>query len=214
MKAAIVGLGNIGSQVAANLMAGRQEIIVVDKGDGRANALAKTSDGKAQAATLSAAIAEADIVILAIYFDTIKKLVAENQEKLAGKIVVDPSNPIAPDGKGGFKKLIPQDQSAGKILAGLLPRTAKLVKAFGTVAAASLKSGANRSPERVALFYASDDGAAGNAVAKLIAVSGFDALGGAYWRAAGATAIAVAFACWRIFRVRQVRRRMLEETFS
>jgi predicted dinucleotide-binding enzyme len=173
MKTAIIGLGNIGKQVATNLVAGGQRVIVADHGAAKAEAFAKDSGGKARAVSVAAAIAEADIIIFAVYFDAIKSLLAEFRDKLAGKIIVDPSNPIAPDGSGGFKKTIPADQSSGQTLAGLLPSGAKLVKAFGTVAAASLQSGARRSPEPNVLFYASDDRNAGNAVAELIKASGF-----------------------------------------
>ena len=40
-----------------------------------------------------------------------------------------PSNPIALDGEGSFKKIIPADQSSGQIIAGLLSEGAELVKA-------------------------------------------------------------------------------------
>jgi predicted dinucleotide-binding enzyme len=65
-----------------------------------------------------------------------------------GKIVVDPSNPVGPDGKGGMRKTIPKDESSGQIVADLLPKGARFVRAFGTLAAGSLTSGARRSPER------------------------------------------------------------------
>jgi predicted dinucleotide-binding enzyme len=58
----------------------------------------------------------------------------------------------------------------------LLPPGAKIVKAFGTLGAASLKTGARRSPEPNVLFYASDDRDAGNVVAELIKASGFAAV--------------------------------------
>jgi len=87
--------------------------------------------------------------------------------------VVDPSNPIAPDGSGGFKKIIPEAQSSGRVLASLLPPDARLVKAFGTLGAGSLKTGARHTPEPYVLFYAGDDRDAGNAVAELIRTSGF-----------------------------------------
>src|ERR1700752_2331090 len=161
MRTAIIGLGNIGKQVAANLVAGGQAVLVADHSDAKAQAFARESGGKAKAVSVAEAIAEADIVILAIYFDAIKSLFAEFRKQLTGKIIVDPSNPIAPDGSGGFKKTIPADQSSGQILAGLLPPGAKLVKAFGSLAAASLKSGARRSPDPAVLFYASDDRDAG-----------------------------------------------------
>jgi 8-hydroxy-5-deazaflavin:NADPH oxidoreductase len=173
MNVAIIGLGNIGSLVAQNLIAGGQQVIVADHGPSKAQDFAKISGGMARAASVAAAIDEANMLVLAIYFNAIQSLLKEYRDKLDGKIVIDPSNPIAPDGKGGFKKTIPQDQSSGQILAALLPDGAKLVKAFGTLGAASLKSGARHSPEPYTLFYASDDRDAGNAVADLIKVSGF-----------------------------------------
>ena len=173
MKTAVIGVGNIGKQVALNLIAGGQDVIVADHGPTKATEFAKASGGRARAASVADAINDADITIFAVYFNAIKELFAEYRNKLVGKIVVDPSNPIGPDGSGGFKKIIPQDQSSGQILAALLPPGAKFVKAFGSLAAESLKSGARRSLEPNVLFYASDDRDAGNAVADLIKASGF-----------------------------------------
>jgi 8-hydroxy-5-deazaflavin:NADPH oxidoreductase len=173
MKTAIIGLGNIGSVVAQNLMAGGQHVIVADHGPTKAQDFAKSSGGKARALSVAAAIDEANIIVLAIYLNAAQELLQEHGKKLVDKIIVDPSNPIAPDGAGGFKKIIPQDQSSGQILSSLLPAGAKFVKAFGTLAAGSLKSGARHSPEPYVLFYASDDRDAGNAVADLIKASGF-----------------------------------------
>jgi 8-hydroxy-5-deazaflavin:NADPH oxidoreductase len=173
MKAAVIGLGNIGSVVAQNLIAGGQHVIVADHGPTKAQDFVKSSGGKARALSVPAAIDEAEIIVLAIYLNAAQGLLQEYGRKLVGKIIVDPSNPIAPDGAGGFKKIIPQDQSSGQILSSLLPAGAKFVKAFGTLAAGSLKSGARHSPEPYVLFYASDDRDAGNAVADLIKASGF-----------------------------------------
>ncbi len=176
MKIGIIGLGHIGKQVALNLIAGGQQVIVADHGPTTAQEFAQASKGKARAVSVAAAIDEADIIIFAVYFDAIKELLSEYRNKLAGKIIVDPSNPIAPDGAGGFKKIIPEDKSAGQILASLLPPGARFVKAFGTLAAPTLKSGARRSPEPNVLFYTSDDRVAGDTVAELIRASGFAAI--------------------------------------
>ena len=173
MKTAIIGLGNIGTQVAANLIAGGQSVTVADHSPIKAADLAKASGGKARAASVADAIADADIIVFAVYFNAIQELLGEYRNELPGKIVVDPSNPIAPDGSGGFKKIIPQDQSSGQILAALLPPGAKFVKALGSLSAQSLQSGARHTPEPYVLFYASDDRDAGNAVADLIKASGF-----------------------------------------
>jgi predicted dinucleotide-binding enzyme len=173
MKTAIIGLGNIGKQVATNLVAGGQSVIVADHSPSKAADFAKASGGKARAASVADAISDTDIIVFAVYFNAIQELLGEYRNKLPGKTVVDPSNPIAPDGSGGFKKIIPQDQSSGQILAALLPPGAKFVKAFGSLSAQSLKSGARHTPEPYVLFYASDDRDAGNEVADLIKASGF-----------------------------------------
>ena len=173
MNVAIIGLGNIGSAVAKNLTAGGQKVIVADKTAAKADKLAGELGASAESLPVADAIGKADVVILAIYFDAIRQFIADYRDALVGKIVVDPSNPIAPDGKGGFKKTIPAEQSSGQIIAALLPNGAKLVKAFGTLSAQSLASSANRSPERAALFYATDDSEAGKVLATIIAASGF-----------------------------------------
>ena len=173
MNIAIVGLGNIGARVAKNLSAGGQPIIVSERTLSKAEKLTGELGRNATAMAVPDAVRKADVVILAIYLDAIKQFIATYREALKGKIVVDPSNPIAPDGKGGFKKTIPADQSSGQLIAALLPDGAKLVKAFGTLSAESLASGAKRSPERAVLFYATDDPEAGRVIAKLIEASGF-----------------------------------------
>jgi hypothetical protein len=93
---------------------------------------------------------------------------SQSPASLVGKIIVDPSNPIALDGEGGFKKIIPADQSSGQIIAGLLSEGAELVKAFCSISVQSLEAAANRKPELAVLFYATDYPEAGGAVAKLI----------------------------------------------
>ena len=173
MNTAIIGLGNIGSQLAKNLTAGGENVIVADRTLAKAEKLATELGGKAKPMPVADAISKSDVVVLAIYFDAIKDLLATYRGALAGKVIVDPSNPIAPDGKGGFKKTIPADQSSGQLIGALLPEGAELVKAFGTLGALSLASGVNRSPERAVLFYATDYPEAGRAIARLITASGF-----------------------------------------
>src|SRR6516162_3160829 len=164
MTTAVIGLGNIGSRVAKNLVGGGEKIIVADKTLAKAQKLAGELGGNTQAMPVADAIGKADVAILAVYFDAIKQLIATQGSALAGKIVVDPSNPIAPDGKGGFKKTIPADQSSGQIISALLPAGAQLVKAFGMLSAESAGSGGKPKPGRAALFYSTDHPEAGKVV--------------------------------------------------
>jgi 8-hydroxy-5-deazaflavin:NADPH oxidoreductase len=174
MKTAIIGLGNIGARLARNFARGGSTMILADRTVAKAEALAADIGATATAMTVADAIGEADGLILSISFDAIKSFISQPNASLVGKLVVDPSNPIAPDGKGGFRKVISAEQSAGETIAGLLPGGVRLVKAFGTLGAESLAAGAFRSPHRAVLFYATDDRAAGETVAALISASGFD----------------------------------------
>ena len=151
MNTAIIGLGHIGSCVARNLAADGVDILIADRTLAKAEKLAGELGDRTIALPVEAAIGRADVLILTVSFGAIKELLAQHRGALAGKIIVDPSNPIEPDGKGGFRKTIPQDQSSGQIIAGLLPEGAVAVKAFGTLGAASLASAANRLPERAVL---------------------------------------------------------------
>lgn len=175
-KVAVIGLGNIGTAVVVNLVKGNRSVIVADKTFEKATELAKKLGDLAQPATITDAIKQADIVVLTIYFDPIKEFFKTYAKELEGKIIVDPSNPIAPDENGGFKKIIGEDESAGEILSSLLPKGAKLAKALGTLGAASLTNAAFQSPEKSVLFYATNDTTVDAEVIQLIQDNGFDAV--------------------------------------
>jgi 8-hydroxy-5-deazaflavin:NADPH oxidoreductase len=173
LKVAVIGLGNIGKAVASNLVKGNREVILASHKIEGANALASQLGTLAKPADVKTAIKEADIVIMSVWFSTIQELFKQYATELQGKIIIDPSNPIAPDGNGGFKKIIGADESAGQILRGLVPNGAQLVKALGSLAAGSLAVEGFQTPAKV-LFYASDDKSLNNAVETLIKDNGFE----------------------------------------
>jgi len=172
-KVAVIGLGNIGRVVASNLVKGGRETIVASHKIEDAKALASQLGKLVKATDVKTAINEADVVVMSVWFSTIQELFKQYANELQGKIIIDPSNPIAPDGNGGFKKVIGADESAGQILRGLLPSRAKLVKALGSLGAGSLLSASFQNPKNV-LFYASDDKTVDGAVEELIKDSGFE----------------------------------------
>ena len=49
-------------------------------------------------------------------------------------------------------RTLPDDQSAGSIVASLLPASARYVKAFGTLSAEALADNADRTPDRICKF--------------------------------------------------------------
>lgn len=174
LKVAVIGLGNIGTAVATNLIKGNRPLIVADKTFAKAKTLSETLGSLAQSSEISTAVKEADIIVLAIYFDPIKAFLKQYASELEGKIIVDPSNPIAPDDKGGFKKIIEKDQSSGQILSSLLPEGAKLAKALGTLGAGALAEAAFQQPERAVQYYATDDTSINQVIEDLIRDNGFE----------------------------------------
>jgi predicted dinucleotide-binding enzyme len=174
MTTAIIGVGNIGSAVATHLVNGGERVILASASDDDAKRLADKLGELANAAPVDDAIDAANAVLFAVWFDITKELVAQHGPALPGKVVIDPSNPISIDEQGNIKRTLPDGVSAGSVIAGLVPPTAHFVKAFGTLAAASLASGANRSPRRAVLFYATDDPDAASVAEKLISAAGFD----------------------------------------
>jgi 8-hydroxy-5-deazaflavin:NADPH oxidoreductase len=172
-KVAIIGLGNIGKAVATNLTKGNHAVIVASRELSKSKEFANSLGANVTAEEITTAIKNADVVIPAIYFDKIKEFLKTYAKELDGKVIVDVSNPIAPDGKGGFKKIIEQEQSAGRILSELTPANAILVKAFGTLGAGSLVKAAFSEPEKKVLFYASDSINSNSKIEELITASGF-----------------------------------------
>src|SRR5438128_2234569 len=173
MTTAIIGVGNIGKSVARHLVDGGERVVLAARDESNATALANELGELASATSVKKAITDADVVVFAVWLDTLKELIAQHADLLRGKVVVDPSNPIAQDANGGFVRTLPDGQSSGAVVAGLLPAEAHFVKAFGTLGAESLASEANRTPHAV-LFYATDDDQAAAASEQLISTAGFD----------------------------------------
>src|SRR6201981_532580 len=169
-----IGIGTIGSTLAANFAAGGQDFLLAGRDQEAARKVAADLDGHAEVVSVDEAVERAGVLVIAVWLDAFEQVIARYGERLAGKVIVDPTNPVGPDSDGNYRKVIPEQESSGQILAGLLPAGARLVKAFGTLAAPTLFARARREPERAVLFYAADDAAAGDLVADLIRVAGFD----------------------------------------
>src|ERR1700685_1453057 len=171
---AIIATGTLGGRIATAFAAGGQDFLLAGRDTDAAGKLASDLGGHAEVVSVDEAVERADVLLLAVWFDAFKELIAQYGERLAGKVIIDPTNPVGPDGNGGFQKIIGEQESSGQLLAGLLPPGARLVKAFGTLSADTLSTVARRVAERAVLFYAADDDAAGEQVAELIRTAGYE----------------------------------------
>jgi 8-hydroxy-5-deazaflavin:NADPH oxidoreductase len=171
---AIIGTGNIGSTLAAEFAAGGQDFLLAGRDEQAARTIAVGLDGHAEAVSVDEAVQRAGALVVAVWLPDFEQFIAQYGDRLAGKVIIDPTNPVGPDGEGGYRKVIGAQESSGQILAGLLPAGAVLVKAFGTLSGPSLAAATRQEPDRAVLFYAADDDAAGDLVAGLIRAAGFD----------------------------------------
>ncbi|MGH3338667.1 MAG: NADPH-dependent F420 reductase [Propionibacteriaceae bacterium] len=181
MTTAIIGVGNIGGTVARELATGGEPVLLSATNSDKVQKLAAEIGTPATAALDNRdAVQRADAVILALWLDPMKAVIAEVADLLSGKLVIDPSNPIAIAADGTVSRTLPDGQSAGEVVASRLPQGTRYAKAFGSLSVPLLSSGANRRPEPAVLFYATDDARAATQVERLIRIAGFEpmAVGG------------------------------------
>src|ERR1700747_103116 len=160
MTTSIIGVGDLGGTVARHLTNGGERVVLAAKDEGHAQGLAEELGPLACAASMGDAIPGSDAVVLAVWVDQSKELLPQISQDLEGKVVLDPSNPIGFDENGQMFRTLPEGQSSGSVVAGLLPASAHYVKAFGSLGAVEqLATGANHEP-RIVLFYATHAAAA------------------------------------------------------
>src|SRR5690348_13135701 len=81
---AIVGVGNIGGTVGRHLVRGGESVVLASRDESQAKALADELGPLARAASVEAAIAEADAVVLAVWLDQMKELLPRIASRLEG----------------------------------------------------------------------------------------------------------------------------------
>jgi hypothetical protein len=166
MRVAVIGAGNVGSAVARAASAAGHSVVVSATDPEHARAAAEQAGGAA-AGSNAEAVADADLVVLAVPFPAVESVAAEIKGAASGKIVIDATNPLKEDLSG----LAVTDRSGAEVVQGLLPG-ASVIKAFNTVFAANQ---AEPRVDDVPLdgFVAGDDAAAKKVVADLLGAIGY-----------------------------------------
>ena len=149
----IIGTGNMGQAIAA--VAGRGGHTVQLLG---------------QADTNTAVTG--DIVVLAVPYPAIPDVIAQRGESLAGKVVVDITNPLNFE---TFDSLtVPSDSSATEEIATALPQS-RVLKAFNTTFAATLAA-STVGPLTTTVLIAGDDAEAKATLAGVFTSGGLEAI--------------------------------------
>lgn len=170
---AVFGYGRVGRALTeACLDAGQRVIFAINPAnpDGVATAVAQ-APGLAGAAIASPgdALAEADLVILAVPYPAAGDLLGSIADDVAGSVIIDATNPVGPRFSHGVGS-----NSGAQLLAAAAPQ-ARLVKCFNVYGAENLaKAPPAMDGHRPMMPLAGDDPAAKLLVADLVAALGWE----------------------------------------
>jgi 8-hydroxy-5-deazaflavin:NADPH oxidoreductase len=172
MNIAILGAGNVGGALGKGWAAKGHSIYygVPDPQSDKVQALLKSIGKNARAGTVHDAAESASIIVLATPWPATHDAVLA-AGKIAGKIIVDCTNPLEPDLSG---LAIGNNTSAAEQVA-LLAVGAHVVKAFNTTGAGNMAN-THYGNNEVTMCIAGDDTAAKSTVMKLAQDLGFEAV--------------------------------------
>ena len=173
MTIAFIGYGKVGAPLADQLQRAGHRVLLAARdatADG-VRALLQRNPAL-QATTPGQAVAAADVVFLATPFATHDAVIPPLAEALAGKILVDCTNPVGPGLSHGLRS----EQSGSARVQALAPG-AKVVKAFTIYGFENLED--HRFPHanvKPAMLFCGEDAGAKRRVGQLIADLGWEPL--------------------------------------
>jgi predicted dinucleotide-binding enzyme len=159
----IIGSGGMAAAIGGRIVKAGHTVEVVNRDPAKARALAGQLAAGATTGTYGAAPA-GDIVILAVPYTSAAAVVAEYGDALDGKVIIDITNPVAPDLSG---LVTPHGSSGAQEIAKGAPAGAHVVKAFNTIFGHVLARGGP-----LDAFIAADDSGAKARVSSFIASLG------------------------------------------
>ena len=152
-RVSIIGTGNMGQAIAG----------VAGKGGHTVQLLGQADHDTA---------VDGDVVVLAVPFPAVADVIARRGDSLAGKVVVDITNPLNFE---TFDSLVvPADSSAAAGIAAALPQS-RVLKAFNTTFAGTLATG-TVGPLTTTVLIAGDDADAKSTLAGIVTAGGLEAI--------------------------------------
>jgi hypothetical protein len=166
MRIAVIGAGSVGGALAGAARSVGHDVVVAATSHAKAQDVA-AGLGVEAAASPRDAVRHADAVVLAVPFRSVCELAEELSDALDGKIVVDVTNPLAPNLTG----LATGEISGAEMIQERAPG-ARVVKAFNTIFA---EKQADPTADGTAFdgLVAGDDPAAKAAVLELTEAIGY-----------------------------------------
>jgi predicted dinucleotide-binding enzyme len=173
MNIAFIGSGNVGAPLADHLQRlGHQVTLAADDTASESVRRALARNGGLRAAPTKDALRGADVVVLATPFQANDSILRAIAGDLAGKVLVDCTNPVGPGLSHGLKSV----QSGSELVQQLAPG-ARVVKAFSIYGFENFESNAYPAYNvKPAMMFCGNDDAAKATAARLIAELGWEPL--------------------------------------
>lgn len=171
MNISIFGTGNMASGLAVLFAKSGHTVTMASRDVAKARSVAAELGAGITASSFAEAAAGAEAVVLAVPYEAAFDVIAA-AGGLAGKIVVDITNPLTADYSG---LTVGHTSSAAEEIQKRAP-SAKVVKAFNTVFASVLQNGGKAGGKPATVFVAGDDAEARKSVAALATGAGFTAV--------------------------------------
>lgn len=170
MKITLIGSGRVGAALAGRLVQSGHDVVLAQTREGSDSVQAALTRWPAlRAAPLAEAVAHAEVVFLATPYAANEGVIAPLASALAGKVLVDCTNPVGPGLTHGLRS----ERSGSEAVQALAPE-AKVVKAFSIYGYENLEDSAYPGYDtRPAMLYCGDDAAAKAHVGALITDCGF-----------------------------------------
>jgi predicted dinucleotide-binding enzyme len=170
-KIGVIGSGRIGSTIGGLWVKAGHEVMFSDRDPEQAKKVASGLGKGARTGTPEEAVAFGDTVLIAVPYGALPAVAKQVGEKLKGKVVVDPNNPVpARDGELGAQA---KEKGAAVSTAALLPG-ARLVRSFNSWGYMVMAREANRAAPHMAMPVASDDPQALKVGLALVRDAGFE----------------------------------------
>jgi 8-hydroxy-5-deazaflavin:NADPH oxidoreductase len=177
MNVAIIGAGNMGRGIGHRMVAGGHDLTIVDRDPEEAERLAEELRGATEAGTTveaegPGAELRGEVVILAVYYPGNLQIARDLGEELAGKVIVDISNPLNETFDG--LATAPGTSAAEEVTAAA-PSGSRVVKAFNTTFSGTLVEG-QVAGQPLDVLIAGDNKEAKETVAQLVSDGGLRAI--------------------------------------
>lgn len=168
MNVTIIGAGNMGRAIGRRAVSGGNQVEILDSDPAEARRLAAELGDTATALGPDDSFG-GDVVVFALYYPGIKDAVREYGDRLAGKVVVDITNPV--DTETWDRLATSPGKSSADEVAELVPEGTPVVKAFNTTFAPTLVA-REVDGQQLDVLIAGDDERAKGKVSELVSSAG------------------------------------------